>query len=115
MAVLSGAACFIVLSGAISVPTLTSEYCTRTSTEPRSTIGRGTRATTTPPLFIRICRIASVGFLGAERVRRRDRQRRRARQDDNGRRNLYPVTWRDPSGLERKRERLRKIGMKPEL
>jgi hypothetical protein len=41
-------------SGAISVPTLINEYWTRTRTEPRSTIGRGTRATIAPLLLSRI-------------------------------------------------------------
>jgi hypothetical protein len=51
---LSGAAFAIVRKGAISVPTLINEYCTRTKTEPRSRIGRGTRAIAAPPLFKRI-------------------------------------------------------------
>ena len=37
-----------------TVPTLIREYCTRTSTLPASITGRGTRATTTPALFINI-------------------------------------------------------------
>ena len=44
-------------SGAISVPTLMSEYRTRTRTDPASMTGRGTRAITAPPLFKSIWRI----------------------------------------------------------
>src|SRR5205814_734270 len=84
-AVLSGAWLAIDRSGAISVPTLMSEYWTRTSTDPRSTSGRGTRATTAPPLFRRIWRIKSDDPQVAEHMRSLDRQRGRALPDHDGR------------------------------
>jgi hypothetical protein len=54
----SGADTLAGRNGAISVPTLTSEYPERISTVPDCTTGRGIRATTTPLMFIRSWRTA---------------------------------------------------------
>ena len=51
VAMAAAAAVSGAFNGASSVPTLTSEYWTRTSTLPASTTGRGTRATTAPSLI----------------------------------------------------------------